>query len=142
MKLSALILVALLIAPAGAQEKPSIEESTKKIKELQKERIETLEKVVGRAIAQFQRATSSYQDVLEAQTQLLQARLDTAEKESERIELYTKAIELLKQTEKVAQAQIAAGRETEMAALKIKARRLDVEIKLEQAKIKEAKEKK
>jgi hypothetical protein len=140
--MSALIVAVALASAAGAKDKPNdqIEESTKKIKELRTERIDILTKLVDRTSAQFQRAQGSYEDVLEAQTLLLQARLDAAEKESERVKLYETAIKLLTQTEKVAQAHIAAGRGTEAAVLKIKARRLEVEIKLEQAKIKEAKE--
>jgi hypothetical protein len=142
--MSALIVAVALVSAAGAEDKPKdrIEASTKRIKELRTERIDTLTKLVDQASAQFQRARGSYEDVLEAHTLLLQARLDAAENGAERIKLYASAVDLLTQTEKVAQAHIAAGRGTETAVLKIKARRLDVEIKLEQAKIKEAKEKK
>lgn len=142
--MSALIVAAALVSAAGAEDKPKdrVEESTQKIKDLGAERIATLTKLVDQASAQFQRAQGSYEDVLEDQMLLLRARLDAAGKESDRIELYENAIKLLTQTEKVAQGHIAPGRGSETAVLKIRARRLDVEIQLEQAKVKEAKEKK
>jgi outer membrane protein TolC len=139
MKLLALLVAAALSTAAGAQEKPPKEQaeaSAKKIRELRKERITVLGKVVDQATAQFQRAQGSYEEVLEAQVLLLQARLDAAEKESDRIELYEQAVELLKQVEKVAAARVEAGRGTELAVHKIRARRLEVEIRLEQAKLK------
>lgn len=119
-----------------------IDESAKKVKELRKERIAILKELVDQATRAFQSARASYEEVLEAQMLLLQAELDAAEKESERIAIYQMAIDALKQSEKLAAARVQAGRGTQAAVLRIKARRLEVEIQLEQAKIKEAKEKK
>lgn len=150
MKMPALILTvlaaALSAARAGALDKanPSAagraEESAKKVKELQKERIATLEELVNIATAQYQQGrVSSYEAVVEATMQLLKARLDAAEKEADRVALYQQSVDLLKQVEKVASARMAAGRGTNIEVLGIKARRLEVEIQLERAKAKEAK---
>jgi outer membrane protein TolC len=145
MMMPALLVAATLMTAADAKDTPAkevIEESTKKIKELQKERIATLKEVVEQAATLYKSARVSYEEVLDARMQLLKAEVDAAEKESDRITLYKKTIDALKQYEEWAQARVEAGRETAAALLKIKARRLEVEIKLEQAKIKEAKEKK
>jgi hypothetical protein len=79
---------------------------------------------------------------LDARILLLKAELEAAEKGSDRILLHTKIIETLKRYEEVAKARREAGRGTAADVLKIKERRLVVEILLEQEKMKEAKEKK
>jgi hypothetical protein len=153
MKLPTLILIVaaatLLLGQATPQHKATpapkerIEESAKKIKELQKERIETLKKLVEQTAALFIKGIArSYEEALEAQMMLLQAELDAAEKESDRITACKNTINRLKQYEEVAAANVAAGRATTAAGLRIKARRLEAEIQLEQAEIKEAKESK
>lgn len=149
MKMPALILAvmaaALPVAHAGALDKanPSAaeraEDSAKKVKELQKERIATLEKLVGFTVNLYQQGRGSYESVVEASMQLLNAKVDAAEKEADRIALYQQAVDLLKQVEKLAQVRVTAGRATTVETLGIKARRLEVEIQLERAKAKEAK---
>jgi hypothetical protein len=125
-------------AKPAAQEQ--IGASAQKIKELQKERIAILKEVVDEAVRNYQKARGSYEEVLKAQMLFLQAELDAAEKESERVTLFKRAVETLSQYEKSAQRDFQGGRATNAPILRIKARRLEVEIQLEQAKIKEAKE--
>jgi outer membrane protein TolC len=116
------------------------EAPTQKLKELQKERIATLKKLVDQVSSDWGNAKASYEKVLEAQILLLRAELDAAEKEADRIALYGKVIDVLKKHEATAKANLAAGRAPGTDVLRIRARRLDVEILLEQAKVKEAKE--
>jgi outer membrane protein TolC len=146
MKLPVLILVAVVailsVAPAAAGEPSAqerIEASVQKIKEFQKERLAILKPAADQALADFQLGRGRYEEVLKAQQLLLTAELDFAEKESERIALYAKAVEVLKKCEKVAEANFAVGRDNMAPVLRIKARRLEVEIQLERAKIREAK---
>jgi outer membrane protein TolC len=145
LELEAAMLQATLATAQNTVNPPATEPteaSVKKIKELQKERLATLEKLVDQAASQFQKAKASYEDVLEAQLLLLKGRLDLAEKGADRIAIYAQAIEVLKKFEEVANARFQAGRATAAAGLKIKARRLEVEIQLEQAKAREAKARK
>ncbi len=155
MRMPALILTVLtatlLIAPASPQDganpsrKEQKEESAKKIKELQKERLATLEALVDATSTLFRRKLVDYPEVLEASLLLLKAELDAAEKESDRITIYQKMVEVLKQYEKIAELGKQFPRrpgDTEAAVLKIKARRLEAEINLERAKAKAAKESK
>jgi hypothetical protein len=126
----------------NAQPKGEAEEPAKRIKELRKERIETLKEAVDHAVTAFTKGSvgvRGYEEVLEAQVLLLQAQLAATEKESERITLYQRTIETLKQHEKVAETLVKGGRATQAAVLKIKARRLEVEIQLEKEKAKERK---
>jgi outer membrane protein TolC len=140
MKMIALILVIGLTT--SAQEKPSIEELAKKIKDLQKERITVLKELVDHLSTRYQAGTASSEELLDASILLFKAKLETAEKGSDRISLYTKMVDTLNQYEQFAKAQFGVGKVTSGDVLKIKAKRLEVEILLEQEKMKEAKEKK
>jgi outer membrane protein TolC len=135
--------VTLLMSSASSQEKPKErrEESAKKVRELQKERIETLKELVDHAATSYKSGVASYEELLEASMMLLKAELDVAEKDSDRITLYKKGVDALKEYEDFAKMMKSVGKGTGAAVLKIKAMRLEVEIALEQAKAKEAKEK-
>jgi hypothetical protein len=119
-----------------AQMKGGKPETAQQIKSLHKDRIATLEKLVDQAAEKFKNAFGPYEDVLEAQQLLLQARLDVAEKESDRIALYEKTVEVLKSREELAENQFAAARRTLDAVLMVQAQRLEVEMQLAQAKAK------
>jgi hypothetical protein len=132
------VAVTPLLARAGPQEK---------IKELQKERIDILKKqvdVLTKLVFLPGRAgqLDHFGEALEATQRLLRAELEVTEKVADRLALYKKAIARLKEYEKVAQAMVTTGRITEATGLRIKARRLEVEIELEREKVREAKERK
>ncbi len=137
---------ALLIAAASPREtvgksrKDQHEESAKKVKELQKERIATLKEMAEALAKLFQHGNVTYGEVAEARTLLFKAELDAAEKESERITLYQKRVQALKEAEKLAEQRVKAAIGTRATVLKIKAMRLEAEIDLERAKAKAAKE--
>ena len=141
MGMSALIVVTALMAAPIPKESPAAEASAKKVKELRKERIAVLKDVVEVSTKLAQNARIEIADALDDRMTLLQAELDAAEKESERIALYMKALDSLKVYAELAKARFEAGRGTELAVLKVKAKRLEIEIQLEQAKIREVKEK-
>jgi outer membrane protein TolC len=128
------------MAPASPQarvnlsRKERIEESAKKVKELQKERIATLKQMAEIISDQFRNGNVSFEDVLEARLLVLKAELDAAEKESDRITLYKDIVDELKKFEMVADDRVKAARGAKSNFLKIKARRLEAEINLERAK--------
>jgi hypothetical protein len=123
--------------------KEQLEASAERIKELKKERIaalkeqiETLNSILPRpALAGWDRSG----ELLEARLLLLQAELEVTEEGADRIALYRGAVESLKQYEEAAQREVDRARGTRAAVLRIKARRLEVEIQLEQAEAKWAK---
>jgi DNA uptake protein ComE-like DNA-binding protein len=141
----AVVAVTPLLAPAGPRDKDNpppkdaAEASAKKIKELQKERIATLKTVAEISLKLAQAARLETWEALEAQMALLKAEVDAAETDSEKVALYTKALDSLKTLEALGKAQFQAGRATELAVHKVKARRLEVEIDLERAKARQAK---
>jgi uncharacterized protein YlaN (UPF0358 family) len=148
MKTPALILTVLAatlqMVPASARavenlsRQEQIDESAKKVKELQKERIAALEEMAVQLTNLFQNGRVEFDEVIDAQLLLLEAKLEVAEKESDRITLYKNMVDVLKQYEALAGGRAKNAQGTHAAALKIKARRLEAEIRLEQAKAKEA----
>jgi hypothetical protein len=150
MRLPALVLAVVAVTPllasAGPRDKDNpppkdkAEAPARKVKELQKERIATLKTVAEVSLKLAQAARLETGEALEARMALLKAEVDAAETEPERIALYTKALDSLKVFEALAKAQFQAGRATELAVHKMKARRLEIEIELEKAKARQAKE--
>src|SRR5579875_2035526 len=112
MRMLALILTVMAatlpMAPASPQEranpprKNQAEESAKKVKELQKERIATLKQMAEAIATQFQNGHVSLEEVIEARLLLHKAELDAIEKESDRIALYQRIVDELKKFEEVA----------------------------------------
>ena len=142
----AVMAATLLTAPASPQDKVNpprkdkTEESAKKIKEIQRERIATLKQLVDVYSRRRERRQASFEEVAEARLLLLNAELDAAEKGSSRITLYKSIVDVLKEGEKFAEEAARIGGGTEARMLKVKARRLEAEINLERAKAKEAQE--
>jgi hypothetical protein len=120
--------------------KKKIEEPAKTVKELQKERIATLKQLADITTQMFQRGNvRSFEEVLEARLLVLDAELDAAEKESDRVTLYKNMVDVLKEYETIADRMVKIAKGTQASVLKVKARRLEAEINLERAKAKEAK---
>jgi hypothetical protein len=137
----AVIAAMMLVSSARAQErvaptsKDQGDESLKKVKALQQERIDVLKKQVELLTALFKNARVSHDDVLDAMEMLLNAELEVAETDTARIKLYKNLVDTLRQREVLAERHQQLGRATELRVLKVKARRLEAEIRLEQAKM-------
>jgi hypothetical protein len=141
----AVLAAMLLVSSTLAQEKAApvtkdqADESVKKVKKLREERIATLEEVVDDLTILFKASRGDYEDLLEAQRVLIEAKLEYAETDEERVKLYEKLVAILKKRETYAEGLAQAGRVVRPIVLKAKARRLAAEIHLEQAKMKLAK---
>lgn len=124
-------------APAFTKEQT---DSVKKVKEIQKERIATLKKAAEVSLALAQRDRLEVWEAVEDRVALLKAELEVAETEADLVTLYKKTLDDLKVYEAVAKARLEAARGSELALHKVKAKRLETEIALEQAKMKQAKD--
>jgi hypothetical protein len=136
--MSALIVMAVLLAVAGAwgqSPKDETDASEKKVKELQKERIAVLESAAESSMRLVEIGRLEVSEAMEDRLALLQAQLDAAESRDERISLYQKTVDALKDCEEVAKAKKMAALGTEVSVLRIRARRLGVEIQLERARV-------
>ena len=146
MRMSALILTvvaaALLTTPASPQDKVNlsrkeqIQKSAKKVKDLRKERLAVLQELTAQLDRLYRNARVSVDELLEAMLQLSQAELEAAETEVQRIAVSKNLVDVLKQYERMAEARLKSGRGTMAALLKVRAKRLEAEIHLEQAKVK------
>jgi membrane fusion protein (multidrug efflux system) len=134
-----IVAVALLTHPASSQDgvnltrKEPIQKSSAKVKELQKERIAALKTMAELNTKLFQNGQASFDAVIEARVLVVEAELEAAVKESERVTIYKNLVDELKKYEDVAIQKVKLARGTEAAVLKIRARRLEAEIRLEQA---------
>jgi membrane fusion protein (multidrug efflux system) len=128
------------MAPASAQDKANpageeaIPKAANKVKELQTERIATLKEMAELSTQLFQSGHGSPEAALEARVLVFEAELEAAEKQSDRIALYKNLVQVLTEFEAVATQRVDAAQWTKVSVLKVKARRLDAEIRLEQAK--------
>jgi membrane fusion protein (multidrug efflux system) len=143
MRLPALILAVaagtLLSVPVRAQDgegqssKQETRQSADKVKELLRERIATLKAMTDMETVLHKNGNGPPEAALEARVLVCGAELDAAEKESDRITVLKSLVEVLKKYEEVAKARKKSAEGTEAAVLKVKARRLEAEIRLEQA---------
>jgi outer membrane protein TolC len=132
----------LIAAGAGGEANPSpqeqIEASAQKIKDLRQERIAALKEAADQVTRLFHQGNAPFDEVLEAQLLVLDAELDAAEKNSDRLAVYRSKVETFKQYEQTIDARVQLERAPTATVLRIKARRLAAEIELEQAKLAEA----
>ncbi len=122
------VLSAGLLLAAGNSEG----DTSKKIRELHRERIAALQQAVDVLTAQQQNAISSQEDVLQARLLVLNAELDASEAGPERVKLREDVVKLLK--EKEAGLSRSRGIVDPVTILNAKADRIKAEIALEEAK--------
>ncbi len=126
----------LILAAAGvvlAVEKAE-SDGNSRIKPLQQELIATLNEVVEAANVQKQQARGSATEVLEAQRQVLDATLDAAESNEERVKVLQSILDVQRQLEAWAKNGHSNGRITTIEVAKAKAARIKAEIALEKEK--------
>lgn len=109
-----------------------------RVKELQRERIDCLKALAEVADKLAVSARGSIEDALDAKLLLLQTEVDAARTESDRVALYRACVNTLKEYEQLADARKQAALGSEATKLRVKARRLEVEIRLQQATVKTA----
>lgn len=112
--------------------------TTARVEELRKEWIDCLKALAEVADKLAVGASGSIEDALDAKLLLLQAELEAARTESDRAALYTACVNALKEYEQLADAQKQAALGSEATKLRVKARRLEAEIRLHQATVKTA----
>jgi hypothetical protein len=112
----ALFVLSAIATPVGAAE----QDLSVQIKALQRERVETLAKLVNYCKAEFAVGAMRCQEVIDAETDLIRAELDATDKPDERIALLTahvssqtqflKSVEYRRQTETLGLANVYRAR--------------------------------
>ncbi|OWK35808.1 hypothetical protein [Fimbriiglobus ruber] len=142
-----IITATLTTAPVSPQDKSApprkdqVEESAKKIKELQKKRIEILKNATEASLKLLKANRLDVADALDSRTTLLRAELEATANEAERITLIQNGIDWMKALGDWAGSLTGPSRVTELDVLKIRAKHIELEIFLERAKVREAREK-
>ena len=144
MKMRAIFLVTLaailLVASARSQDRAKAsrqeqtQETARRVKELQKERLAALQDLVEITSTLYKSARTTPEELCEARLLLSKAQLETAQTEADRIAIHEKLVNELKLYEEVAEAAVSTARGTRSAVLKVKAMRLEAQIQLEEAK--------
>jgi hypothetical protein len=137
MRMPASILAVMAATLLVSQVRP--QEGVKKVEELRKERIAVLKNLTDALEALYKSSNATFDEVLEARHLLIDAELEAAKTDAERVELYKNLVVVLKAYESWADVQHKTARATVASVLKAKAKRLEAEIHLEQAKMKVAK---
>ncbi len=135
-----LMATALVVSAANSQDKGGAknqDESAKKIKELQKERIATLEGMTDGATRLAKRGSHSIEEACDAWLLLVRAQVDAAEADSDRIKFYETYVEAMQQFEELAKVRLEGAKGTKVTVLRAKANRLEAEIAIEQLKAKQ-----
>ena len=101
-----------------------------RIRRLQQERVETLQRAADLAQAQYREGTIGFRVVLAARQDLLEARLDMAETREEKAEVLTSQLKLARESLAVAEARYRAARTTLLDVHQAKSALLRVEIRL------------
>lgn len=133
----------LWLAAAGAavtkgqepKTEKAAETSADKVKDLQKERVAAFREMVEVESNLFRIAQSSHEALYEAKAALHEAEAAAAENGADRVAALKSLVEVLKGAEELAKARKQAARGTQIEILKAKARRLEAEIRLEQAQV-------
>ena len=153
MKLPALVVTvmvtvtgtALLISAANSQDagadsrKGKQEESARRVKELQNERLTTLRSLAVDTQALYRSGRAEADRAHDAQRQLVRAEVELAASDADRIKLYEKFVNVMKEYEELATVKLEGARGTRIAILEATAMRLEAEITLEQVRAAAAK---
>lgn len=100
------------------------------INRLQKERFDALHQVVEMVEVTYRNGRTSYDSLVQASSQLLNAELDLAKDHDARLAVLQRQVELLESWEKVAQARYEAAEDSQAAVLTAHAATLEGRIRL------------
>lgn len=104
-----------------------------KIKELQNQRVTVLQEVRNATAEAYKTKHAPLTDVLAATLAVLDARLDLAESQEERLKLLEEAVKHSREIEETAKTMFQSGQANRVDVLKSTAGRLEREIALERA---------
>jgi C-terminal processing protease CtpA/Prc len=129
-------LVAITALAAGfllAADAPK-ENAEKKLRELHKDRIATLQQITDLYKAQIANGFVTREDIMQAKLQLLKAELDAANTDEERITIQSMIVEMMIEFEEMTAQVVMHSHVDRTVYLKAKAERLKAEIELERLK--------
>jgi archaellum component FlaC len=126
---AALVLVMSLVA-AEADETGQDEDLRTKIKSLQVQRVQTLERGIELAIAQYVEGMTDLNVFLALQLELLDAKLATAGTLDDEIQVLKSHLEVVKQTLNMVTARYEQGKVSKLDVIRAKSAALRIEVQL------------
>ncbi len=141
--LSFALFAALVCAedPAAAKREQPLPETAQKIKQLRQERLAALQAASDLAGRLAEQGRATIEEACEARVAALQAELELAERPADQVALCQSTVDTLEQYEELAKARKAAARGTELSVVRAKVWKLEMLIRLEEAKAKLAESK-
>jgi len=130
MKMSIVLLSALLLSSVVQAQVPPAKDTVAQVESRLKERRDTLQRLVQILENGYRMGTVDFTRVASVAGKLADAELDLAKNKDERIAACRKQFEWCRGAEKVCQARFESGTVTESDVLEAKAERLKAEIRL------------
>jgi outer membrane protein TolC len=124
------VLILSSITLAAEQKGKAPDDLKAQIKALQKERIETLARLVEVCSAQYRVGANTFLSVLGAQDELVSAQLDATDKPEERVALLTNQVKIATDVLEVVQSHEKTARATQADVCRAQSHLLDIKIKL------------
>lgn len=111
------------------------EDSARKLRELHRERVETLQQLIQDLESQKSNRQVSRDEIMQTNLQLLRAQLDAAQSNNERMTLHQNIVDLMSEWEDMAEQVVKKAHVERSLYLKAKADRLKAEIDMEQERL-------
>jgi outer membrane protein TolC len=124
------VLIAASITPGAEPKGESPADVKAQIKALQKERVEALTRLVEVYTVQYKMGTGTFEALVGAQDDLVNAQLDSTEKPEERVALLTGHLKTATDAAKIAQGMVEAGAASQAIIYRARSHLLDIKIKL------------
>ena len=127
------ILASIFIVLGGVQV-IAADGANEKTKQLLEKRLAIRDQILKLVTAGYQQGTNTFDQVSEAQSSLLRARLDLCETKEQRIHVYEEMARVAATALDLAKKHFQSGQASQVAVLKGEAHLLEVQIELENAK--------
>ena len=125
-----IVIGSLFVAPQGSRAQVPATAPSTGVAALHQQRVEALQQAAAYVRPGYEQGMTTAAEIHRVDRMLLDAQLEAATTDAQRVKLLQKALEMAKKQEEVAAARHAAGQATSLVPLEAKADRLRVEIKL------------
>ena len=127
---SSLALAMLWHSSANAQETSNVEAANTKVRTLQQERVDVLQRAVELALEQYREGALDFRSVHATQSDLLDAQLDMAETREERIRILRSKLKIAKGSMAISEMRFENGQTSKLEIYQAKSAALRIEIQL------------
>ena len=127
---AAIMIIFPTITSAAERKGESLDDVKAQIKALQKERTETLLRLVELDVRQYEMGVTTLEALVAAQNELVSAQLEATEKPEERVALLTDQLKIATACVKLTQGRFESGNITQADVYRATSHFLDIKIKL------------